>query len=139
MPPREELMVFFTGVTIAVLMYYWQQSALIYALCIALTVELLNLFTMNNLIKSQAEKLRKRYTEPLNKLKKQLRIAQTKEAEFRKSDQKQRDEIAALQEKIRELKIMLGVYKKKTAEQEEKLNRYENLPSRSKRSKPGGL
>ena len=132
-------MVFFSGVAIALLMYYWQQSALIYALCIALSVELLNLFTMNNLMKSQAEKLRKRYTEPLNQLKKQLRISQAKEGEFRKTDQKQREEIAALEEKVREMKIMLGVYKKKTAEQEEKLNRYENLPSRSKRSQPGSL
>ena len=132
-------MVFFTGVAIALLMYYWQQNGLIYALCIALSVELLNLFTMNNLMKSQAEKFRKRYTEPLNELKKELRMSKTKEGEFRKTDQKQRDEITALQEKVREMKIMLGVYKKKAEEQEEKLNRYENLPSRSKRSKSGGL
>ncbi len=132
-------MVFFTGIAIALMMYYWQQSALLYAFCIALAVELLNLFLMSNLMKSLENKLRKRYVEPLNKLKKQLRISQVKEAEFRKADQKQRDEIATLQEKEREMKIMLGVLKKKAAEQEEKLNRYENLPSRSKRSKTGGI
>lgn len=132
-------MVFFTGVAIALMMYYWQQDALLYALCIALTVELLNLFIMSNLMKSMENKLRKRYMEPLNKLKKQLRISQAKEGVFRETDQKQRDEIATLDGKVREMKIMLEVFKKKTAEQEEKLDRYENLPSRSRRSKPGGI
>ena len=126
-------MVFFTGITIAMMMYFWQQGALLYALFVSLLVEFLNLYIVKSLMGSIEAKMKKRYAEPLQKLKKELRIAKAKEGEFRKSDQKQRDEIEALKEKVRELQIVMDVYKKKTEEQEEQLNRFQNLPSRSKR------
>ncbi len=132
-------MVFFTGVGIAMLMYYWQQSGLMFALCIALAVELVNLVIINNLMKSLEKRLTTKYTKIINKLKKATRISDGKEREFRKTDKAQKDEIESLEAKVRELNIMLEVFKKKIDEQDEKLSRLENLPRRSAKSKARDL
>ena len=128
-------MVFFTGVGIAMLMYYWQQSGLMFALCIALAAELVYLVIINNVIKSLEKRLTTKYTKIIDKLKKEALSSTRKEREFRKTDKAQKDQIAAQESKVRELNIKLEVFKKQVDEQDEVLSRLQNLPRSSTKSK----
>lgn len=116
-------MVFLSGVIITMLMFYGQKEFLVYALCIALVAELVNITIINNLLKSKASKLASSHAQASEKLKEMLWSTQEKEEEFRNKDLLQRDEIAILKKALDQQGHKLKASEKKVAELQEQLKR----------------
>lgn len=124
-------MVFLSGVVIAMLMFFGQKDFLIYAFCIALVAELVNITIINNLLKSKESKVASSHSQANEKMKKMLWSYQEKEDELRKHDMLQREEIAILKKSLDQQTHNLELSQKKVAELQAQIKRSDTgKPSR---------
>ena len=127
-------MVFLSGALIAVLMLYGSREFLIYAICIALLAELLNVTIMNRLVKSKENSLQSRHAQSSDKLKRMLYKSQEREEELQKTDIRQREEISVLRRSLDEQAKRLEDSLKSVSELKEQLRQQQEAAARSESS-----
>ena len=104
---------------------------MIFAVAIALLAELINLFMAHTIAKRVEKKLIRKYTRIIKAFKRRESLAQEKEDEFSQAKDEYATAIYEAKAKLKDSDQLIKLLRKKIQDQEERLNRYEDLPAAS--------
>ncbi|MEA1967935.1 MAG: hypothetical protein U9N77_06920 [Thermodesulfobacteriota bacterium] len=124
-------MVFFTSTIIVAILYFLQTDGVVYVVFVALIAELINLLLANFIAKTVEKKIQTKANIIINRYKKEKNRIETKLDEYHQTHEEYASAIYEAKTQIKENEKLIKTLKAKTREQEERLNRYDNLPRSS--------
>jgi hypothetical protein len=104
-------MVFFTSIVIIFILYYLQSDGLIYALVLALTAELINIFMTHTMAKALEKKLKMLHNRVLDGYKNRIKKDQKTIKELEKLQEDAGGKLYKANKKIKEYEGELALYK----------------------------
>ena len=124
-------MVFFTSTIIVAILYFLQTDGVVYVVFVALIAELINLLIANFIAKTVEKKIQTKANIIINRYKKEKDRVETKLDEYHQAHEEYASAIYEAKTQIKENEKLIKTLKAKTREQEDRLNRYDNLPKGS--------